>query len=60
MTRRQGQGGLGAFQAMEDQLMKAAVANSKEWFNKAKLIEGQVDVYSIVCYTILSIVRDLM
>ena len=35
---------LSAFQAMEDQLMKAAVANSKEWFNKAKLTEGQVDV----------------
>ena len=35
---------LGAFQEMEDQIMKAAVANSKEWFNKAKLTEGQVDV----------------
>ena len=35
---------LSAFQVMEDQIMKAAVANSKEWFNKAKLTEGQVDV----------------
>ena len=35
---------LSAFQEMEDQIMKAAVANSKEWFNKAKLTEGQVDV----------------
>ena len=35
---------LSAFQEMENQIMKAAVANSKEWFNKAKLTEGQVDV----------------
>ena len=35
---------LGAFQAMEDELMKAAVKNSKEWFNRAKMTEGQVDV----------------
>lgn len=35
---------LAAFQTMENQIMKAAVTNSKEWFNKAKLTEGQVDV----------------
>ena len=35
---------LSAFQSMEDEIMKAAVSNSKEWFNKAKLTEGQVDV----------------
>ena len=35
---------LQAMEAMEQQVMDDAIKNSKEWFNKAKLTEGQVDV----------------
>lgn len=35
---------LAAIEAMEEQVKKDAIANSKEWFNKAKLTDGQVDV----------------
>ena len=35
---------LAAIVAMEEQIKKDAVTNSKEWFNKAKLTESQVDV----------------
>jgi hypothetical protein len=35
---------LAAIEAMERQVQKDAIANSKEWFNKAKLTEGQVEV----------------
>ena len=35
---------LQAMEAMEAQVMSDAIKNSKEWFNKAKLTEGQVDV----------------
>ena len=35
---------LQAMEAMETQVMSDAIKNSKEWFNKAKLTEGQVDV----------------
>lgn len=31
-------------EAFESQIMTDAISNSKEWFNKAKLTEGQVDV----------------
>ena len=35
---------LAAIEAMEEQVKKDAITNSKVWFNKAKLTEGQVDV----------------
>lgn len=35
---------LAAIEAMEEQVKKDAITHSKEWFNKAKLTEGQVDV----------------
>jgi len=35
---------LDALIAMEDKIKQDAIANSKEWFNKAKLTSGQVDV----------------
>lgn len=35
---------LAAIAAMERQVQMDAIANSKEWFNKAKLTEGQVEV----------------
>lgn len=35
---------LAAIEAMEEQVKKDAISNSKEWFNKAKLTDGQVDV----------------
>lgn len=35
---------LAAIEAMERQVQKDAITNSKEWFNKAKLTEGQVEV----------------
>lgn len=35
---------LAAIISMEEQIKKDAIANSKEWFNKAKLTDGQVDV----------------
>ena len=33
-----------AIEAMENQIKKDAIANSKEWFNKPKLTDAQVDV----------------
>ena len=35
---------LAAIEAMEEQVKKDAITNSKVWFNKTKLTEGQVDV----------------
>ena len=35
---------LAAIVAMEEQIKKDAIVNSKEWFNKAKLTDAQVDV----------------
>ena len=35
---------LQAMEAMEAQVMSDAIKNSKEWFNKARLTDGQVDV----------------
>lgn len=35
---------LAAIEAMEEQVKNDAITNSKEWFNKAKLTSGQVDV----------------
>lgn len=35
---------LAALVAMEEQIKKDAIVNSKEWFNKAKLTDAQVDV----------------
>lgn len=35
---------LESINAMEEQIKKDAVVNSKEWFNKAKLTDAQVDV----------------
>ena len=35
---------LHAMEAFESQIMSDAIKNSKEWFNKAKLTDGQVDV----------------